>query len=89
MDIYDPAMRSRVMSAVKSADTAPEMAVRRLLYSMGHRYRLHRADLPRHPIGWNRFTAPLANDEASQEIRSSPSQARRSRVKRVLPPRRG
>lgn len=49
MDIYDPAKRSRVMSAVKSADTAPEMVVRRLLYSMGHRYRLHRADLPGKP----------------------------------------
>ncbi len=49
MDIYDPAKRSRIMSAVKSADTAPEMVVRRLLHSMGRRYRLHKADLPGKP----------------------------------------
>lgn len=41
--------RSRIMRAVKSRDTAPEMAVRRLLYSMGYRYRLHRRDLPGKP----------------------------------------
>ncbi|SNS34736.1 T/G mismatch-specific endonuclease [Granulicella rosea] len=40
--------RSRTMRAVKSSNTAPEMAVRRLLHAMG-RYRLHRADLPGKP----------------------------------------
>ena len=44
-----PEERSRVMRAVKSGDTAPEMAVRRLLHSMGYRYRLHRNDLPGTP----------------------------------------
>lgn len=37
------------MRAVKAKDTAPEMFVRRLVYSMGYRYRLHRKDLPGKP----------------------------------------
>ena len=41
--------RSRTMRAVKSRDTQPEMLVRRLVHSMGKRYRLHRADLPGKP----------------------------------------
>lgn len=41
--------RSRVMRAVKSRDTKPEMVVRRLVHSMGYRYRLHRKDLPGKP----------------------------------------
>lgn len=38
--------RSRTMRAVKSKDTAAEMAVRRLLHSMGYRFRLHYSQLP-------------------------------------------
>jgi DNA mismatch endonuclease (patch repair protein) len=41
--------RSSIMRAVKGRDTAPEMAVRRLLHSLGFRYRLHRSDLPGKP----------------------------------------
>ena len=41
--------RSRTMRAVKSHDTKPEIAVRRLLHRMGYRYRLHRKDLPGKP----------------------------------------
>lgn len=37
------------MRAVKSRDTAPEMAVRRLVHRMGYRYRLHRKDIPGNP----------------------------------------
>ncbi len=37
------------MRRVKAKDTAPELAVRRLLTRMGLRYRLHRADLPGKP----------------------------------------
>lgn len=37
------------MSQVKSKDTSPEMFVRRLLYSMGYRYRLHGKALPGKP----------------------------------------
>ena len=42
-------LRSRIMRAVKSRDTQPEMAVRRLVHAMGYRYRLHRKDLPGKP----------------------------------------
>ncbi|SHK14991.1 T/G mismatch-specific endonuclease [Ruegeria lacuscaerulensis ITI-1157] len=34
------------MRAVKAKDTKPEMVVRRLVHSLGYRYRLHRRDLP-------------------------------------------
>ena len=41
--------RSRIMRAVKSRDTGPELLVRRLTHRMGYRYRLHRSDLPGKP----------------------------------------
>ena len=41
--------RSRIMRAVKSQDTGPEMIVRRFTHRMGYRFRLHRADLPGKP----------------------------------------
>jgi DNA mismatch endonuclease (patch repair protein) len=44
-----PEQRSRIMRAVKGADTAPEMTVRRLIHGMGFRFRLHRKDLPGKP----------------------------------------
>jgi DNA mismatch endonuclease (patch repair protein) len=37
------------MRRVKGRDTAPELRVRRLLWSLGARYRLGRADLPGKP----------------------------------------
>jgi DNA mismatch endonuclease, patch repair protein len=49
MAAEDPALRSRTMRAVKSANTKPELKVRRLLHSLGYRYRLHRKDLPGAP----------------------------------------
>ena len=48
-DVYPPLKRSAVMRRVKGRDTAPELAVRRLLWSLGARYRLHRADLAGKP----------------------------------------
>ena len=41
--------RSRIMRAVKSRDTAPEMTIRRLVFAMGYRYRLYRQNLPGKP----------------------------------------
>lgn len=41
--------RSRMMSAIRGKDTAPEMAVRRLAHALGYRFRLHRKDLPGKP----------------------------------------
>ena len=43
------AQRSRNMSAIKSKNTKPEIAVRKLLHSMGYRFRLHRKDSPGSP----------------------------------------
>lgn len=37
------------MARVRSRDTAPELLVRRLLWRMGYRYRLHCAGLPGKP----------------------------------------
>ena len=48
-DVYGPEKRSAVMRRVKGKDTAPELRVRRLLWRLGARYRLHRADLPGRP----------------------------------------
>lgn len=48
-DPFSPAERSAVMRKVKSKDTAPELALRRLLTRMGLRYQLHRQDLPGSP----------------------------------------
>ncbi len=41
--------RSRNMAAIRGKDTAPELAVRRILHAMGVRFRLHRKDLPGSP----------------------------------------
>ena len=46
---FTPAERSRIMSRVKSSDTAPELLVRRLVHRLGYRFRLHRRDLPGRP----------------------------------------
>ena len=49
MDTRTPEQRRRIMQAVGTKNTAPELTVRRLLYGMGYRYRLHRKDLPGRP----------------------------------------
>lgn len=41
MDTVTPEKRSQIMSRVRCKDTKPEMIVRRLVYGMGYRYRLH------------------------------------------------
>lgn len=49
MDKISPQQRSWQMSRVGRADTAPEMAVRRIAYALGYRYRLHDRRLPGSP----------------------------------------
>jgi len=49
VDTLTPSERSERMGLVRSKDTKPEMVVRRLVYSMGFHYRLHRRDLPGKP----------------------------------------
>ncbi|MDQ4087190.1 MAG: very short patch repair endonuclease [Pseudomonadota bacterium] len=48
-DRLTAAERSKNMSRVRNRDTAPELAVRRLLHRAGYRFRLHRRDLPGKP----------------------------------------
>ncbi len=48
-DTFTIAERSRIMAAVKSKDTTPELFVRRLVHSLGYRYRLHVRSLPGTP----------------------------------------
>lgn len=40
-DRFPKEVRSRIMSRVRSKDTKPEMAVRRILWGRGLRYRVH------------------------------------------------
>jgi len=46
MDTLTKVERSQRMALVRSADTKPEMCVRRLVFRLGFRYRLHARDLP-------------------------------------------
>mgnify|MGYP000857178167 CR=1 FL=1 len=48
-DTKTPEERSRNMSRIRSGDTKPEMFVRKALFALGYRYRLHRKDLPGKP----------------------------------------
>jgi DNA mismatch endonuclease, patch repair protein len=41
--------RSKIMRSIISKNTKPELIVRRLLTTLGYRYRLHRKDLPGKP----------------------------------------
>jgi len=49
LDIYSREKRSVIMARVRSKDSTPELAVRRLLHSLGYRYRLHLNNLPGKP----------------------------------------
>jgi DNA mismatch endonuclease (patch repair protein) len=48
-DVYGPEKRSAVMRRVKGKGTTPERQVRKLIWDLGGRYRLNRADLPGKP----------------------------------------
>lgn len=49
VDRISPEKRSEIMSQIRSKDTGPEMIVRRMIYSLGYRYRLHSKKLPGRP----------------------------------------
>ena len=48
-DTVSKSERSRIMAAVKSKDTTPELLVRKLVHGLGYRYRLHVQSLPGTP----------------------------------------
>lgn len=49
MDKISPERRSTNMRNIRSKNTAPELVLRRLLYKLGYRYRLHGRHLPGRP----------------------------------------
>lgn len=48
-DSLSPQERSERMSRIRSTDTKPEKLVRKLIFAMGFRYRLHQRNLPGTP----------------------------------------
>ncbi len=48
-DVLTPTQRRYCMSRIRNKDTKPEMIVRRILYKLGYRYRLHVSHLPGKP----------------------------------------
>lgn len=48
-DTVKPETRTRMMSQIRSKNTAPELAVRRFLHRCGFRYRVHVRTLPGSP----------------------------------------
>lgn len=48
-DVHSKEIRSYNMSKIRGKDTAPEMLVRKFLFSKGLRYRLHQRSLPGKP----------------------------------------
>lgn len=49
MDRITKEKRSEIMSRIRGKNTSPEMIVRKLVYSLGYRYRLHGKNLPGKP----------------------------------------
>ena len=48
-DVLTKEQRSYNMSRIRGKNTRPELIVRKLLYKMGYRYRLHLKKLPGSP----------------------------------------
>ena len=49
MDVLTPEQRHRCMAMIKGRDTKPEVLLRKALFSLGLRYRLHQKRLPGTP----------------------------------------
>lgn len=49
LDPLSKAQRSERMTRIRSRDTQPEIALRKLVFSLGYRYRLHDGRLPGRP----------------------------------------
>lgn len=59
-DVFSAEKRSAIMRAVKSSDTAPEIALRRALFAKGLRYRINVKTLPGKPdLVFPRFNAVI------------------------------
>lgn len=49
VDNVDTLTRSRIMAAIKSRNTTPELAIRSILHKKGFRFRLHVKEMPGKP----------------------------------------
>jgi DNA mismatch endonuclease, patch repair protein len=49
VDSLSPVERSEFMARIRSKDSRPELIVRKLVFTLGYRYRLHAKDLPGQP----------------------------------------
>jgi len=49
VDRVSPKTRSSIMASVSSKNTGPELTIRKLLFSIGYRYKLHPRNLPGTP----------------------------------------
>lgn len=49
MDVLTKKQRSYCMSKIRSKDTKPEISVRKIIYNLGYRYRIHKKNLPGRP----------------------------------------
>jgi len=60
VDVVTPAVRSRMMSGIRSKDTKPEVRIRSSLHRLGYRFRLHVKAMPGTPdIVLPRFKAAV------------------------------
>jgi DNA mismatch endonuclease (patch repair protein) len=48
-DVFNKEQRSHIMAKVLGKNTSPERAVRKLLFELGYRYRVHQKNLPGKP----------------------------------------
>jgi len=48
-DVVDKATRSRMMAGIRGTNTKPEFVVRKIVHSLGYRFRLHDTRLPGKP----------------------------------------
>lgn len=49
VDRISPKKRSELMGRIRSKNTRPELLVRKIVFGLGYRYRLHARDLPGRP----------------------------------------
>jgi len=49
VDSLSPAERSSIMARVRSKNSRPELLVRKVVFGLGYRYRLHAKELPGRP----------------------------------------
>lgn len=49
MDKISIKQRSQIMASIKSKNSTPEITVRKAVFKLGYRFRLHRSDLPGTP----------------------------------------